>query len=85
MNKSAVITARLDADTAEALDAFAARRDRSRAWVIARAVDRYLEEEMHFEAFLQEGRDAIARGETLTHDEMIEEVARWKAARADRR
>ncbi|MES2096069.1 MAG: ribbon-helix-helix protein, CopG family [Pseudomonadota bacterium] len=84
MTKTAIVTARLDADTAEALDAFAARRERTRAWIVADAVSRYLEEETHFETFLQEGRDAITRGETLTHDEMVEEIRRWQAGRARR-
>lgn len=85
MTKSAIVTARLDADTAQALDAFAARRDRTRAWIVAQAVSRYLEEETHFEAFLQQGRDAIARGAVLTQEEMVDEVRQWQAGRANRR
>ena len=70
----AVITARIDADTLAALDALAARRERTRAWIVAKAIERYVEAETAFDAFLQEGEDAIARGDYLTHDELVAEI-----------
>ncbi len=81
MNKPAVITARLDAETLGALDALAAVQDRTRAALIERAVKRFVREETEFRAFLQEGKDAIDRGEFLTHDQLVLEIGRWKQSR----
>ncbi|MBX9816354.1 MAG: hypothetical protein A4S12_04110 [Proteobacteria bacterium SG_bin5] len=74
MSKTSVITARLDADTLAALDALAEKRERSRAWLVAKAIKRFVEEETAFDAFLQQGEDDIARGDFLTHEELVAEI-----------
>jgi predicted transcriptional regulator len=81
MGKTAVITARLDSDTLDALDGLAAVQDRTRAALIERAVKRFVREETEFRDFLSEGERAIDRGEFLTHDQMVTEIDRWKRAR----
>lgn len=70
MSKSAVITARLESDTAAKLDLLAEKLDRSRAWVIAKAIDQYVNEELEFMAFVQEGEDDIAAGRFHTQEEV---------------
>lgn len=70
MSKSAVITARVDPETLAGLDQIAARRDRTRAWIVAKAIERFVQEQLAFDAFVKEGEDAIARGDYLTQDEM---------------
>ena len=72
--KSVVVTARVDADLADRIDALAGKLDRSRAWIAAKALDRYVAEQSEFLAFLQEGEDAIERGDYLTHDELVAEI-----------
>ena len=74
MSKTAVITARLDAETLTALDALAAKRERSRAWLVAKAIKRFVEQETAFDAFVQEGDDAIDRGDYLTHEQLVAEI-----------
>ncbi|MBX9881148.1 MAG: ribbon-helix-helix protein, CopG family [Sphingomonas sp.] len=74
MSKTAVITARLDAETLAALDALAAKRERSRAWLVAKAIKRFVEEEAALDAFLQAGEDDFARGDYLTHEELVAEI-----------
>ena len=74
MSKSAVVTARLTPEVAADLDKLAAYRERSRAWLVAKAVERYVREEAEFFAFLKEGEDAIERGEYLTHEELVAEI-----------
>jgi predicted transcriptional regulator len=74
MSKTAVITARLDPDTFAGLDRLAAYYDRSRAWLVAKAVERYVQEEGQFFAFIQEGEDAIAAGDFVTHDQLVAEI-----------
>ena len=70
MSKSAVITTRLDNDALARLDALATMLDRSRAWIVAKAVQRYVDEELEFRAFVQEGVDAADRGELISQEEM---------------
>ena len=72
MSKTAVITARIDEDTLQALDALATDQERTRAWLVAKAIKRYVEEETAFRAFIKEGEDAIDRGEYYTQEQMEE-------------
>jgi predicted transcriptional regulator len=72
--KTSVVTARLDEETLAALDRLAEYHERSRAWLIAKAVTRYVKEESEFFAFLQQGEDEIARGDYVTHDELVAEI-----------
>jgi predicted transcriptional regulator len=75
MGKTSVITARLDTDTVAELDRLAAYCDRSRAWLISKAIEQYVKQEIEFMEFIQEGEDAIDRGEFLTQEQMEEWAA----------
>jgi predicted transcriptional regulator len=77
MSRSEIITTRVDSDTLDALDKIAARSERTRAWVAAKAIRHYVEEESAFHAFIQEGLDELDRGEFYTQEQMEE----WFAAR----
>lgn len=81
MSKTAVITARVAPDTLASLDALAESEQRSRAWLVGKAIERFVREETEFAAFLKEGEDAIDRGDYLTQEEMEAEIARWKRDR----
>jgi predicted transcriptional regulator len=72
MPKSTVVTTRIDEPTAEALDALALRLDRSRAWIVAKAVSRYVKDQARLLDLIREGDDSIDRGEYLTQDQMEE-------------
>lgn len=78
MSKPHVITARLDDETMAGLNRLAEYHERSRAWLVAKAVKEYVKEETEFFAFLQEGEDAIDRGEYLTHEELVAEIEAMK-------
>ena len=82
MAKSTVVTTRLDPDTTQALDALAERLDRSRAWIVSKAVDAYVRERTEFLDFIQEGEDAIDRGESYTQEQMEEWVQSLRRADA---
>ena len=83
MKRTSVITTRVDEDTLLGLDRIGAYHERSRAWLIAKAVERYVKQESEFFAFLQEGEDAIDRGNYLTQEELEEWIAnRHKTADA---
>src|SRR3546814_11575994 len=65
MSKSAVITARVDPETLALIDKLVAAQGRSRAWFVAKAVQRAAEAEADFLAFVHEGIDAADRGELI--------------------
>jgi predicted transcriptional regulator len=77
MGRTAVITTRVDEEMLDALDKLASRSERTRAWIIAKAIERYVEEESAFQAFVQEGLDELDRGEFYTQEQM----EAWFAAR----
>ncbi len=81
MSKTAVVTARVSEETLATLDKLSARLDRSRAWIVTRAIERYVEDESEFPAFLQVGRDDVDAGRVLTQEEV---EARFHAKREAR-
>jgi predicted transcriptional regulator len=83
MKKSAVVTTRLDAETLSSLNILAQRHDRSRAWIVAKAVKHYVEAEQAFFEYIQEGERAISQGEYFTQTEMVDWFDAKKAARAE--
>ncbi len=74
MGKTAVITARLDAQTLEMVDILAKAQGRSRSWFAAQAIQRVAESETDLRAFIQEGIDAIERGDVVPHEEVMREL-----------
>ena len=76
--KTSVVTARLDEDTLASLDLLAGRQERSRAWIVAKAIKQYVKEESEFLAFVQQGADDIARGDYVTHEELVAEIQAMK-------
>jgi len=77
MRKTTVVTARIDASSSEKLDRLASKLDRSRAWVIQQAIERYVDTELELLAFIQVGIDSADRGELISQEEM----EAWFAAR----
>ena len=78
---SKVVTARIKDEVLADIDRIAEMRDRSRAWVLSRMIEKAVERELEFRAFIQEGVDAIERGEYYTQEEMEEWVAGLKQSR----
>jgi predicted transcriptional regulator len=64
------INAVLDADIAK----LAALLQRSKSWVIERALEAYVAAEKQFIAAVQEGIDAAERGEVKPHEEVMERI-----------
>ncbi|UZK65111.1 CopG family ribbon-helix-helix protein [Sphingomonas sp. M1-B02] len=75
MSKTIVITGRIDTETSTSLDRLAASMERSRAWIIARAVEEYVRSETELMDSLDEAEREIDRGEYLTQEEMTAWVA----------
>jgi predicted transcriptional regulator len=74
MSKSAVITARVNEETLALVDRLASAEGRSRAWFVARAVREVAEREAEFQAFVQEGIDAVERGDVASHEEVMADL-----------
>jgi len=74
MSKTAVITARLDAETLELVDRLAGAQGRSRSWFAAQAIKQVAEREAEFWDFIQKGIDDIEAGRFVEHDEVMAEL-----------
>ncbi|MES2044176.1 MAG: ribbon-helix-helix protein, CopG family [Pseudomonadota bacterium] len=70
MSKTAVVTARIDAELAERLDQLAQDLDRSRGSLAARAIAQFVEEEAALVAAIREAEADIAAGNVHTQDEV---------------
>ncbi|WP_156680980.1 CopG family ribbon-helix-helix protein [Sphingomonas profundi] len=84
MTKSAIITARVDAETLALVDRIAKSQGRSRAWFAAQAIERAAEQETAYLAFVQEGIDAADRGELIPHEEVFREIRARRSRCAER-
>ena len=69
--KTAVVTARIPEDTLALIDQAVRQRGRSRCWFVAEAVKRAAHAQAEFDAFVQEGVDAIDCGDTVPHVEVM--------------
>lgn len=78
MAKPTVISARIDAETSAQLDAIALRADRSRAWLVAQAVQDFIDRDNELMAFLKPGLDDIAAGRVVTQEEMEQKFAKLR-------
>lgn len=76
MSNSAVISARVDADTLALVDRVSKAHGRSRAWFAARAIQKMAEREAEFLAFVQEGIDSADRKELIPHEEVLDRLER---------
>ena len=74
MAKSAVVTARLDAEISAELDRLAEHQDRSRSWLVAQAIERYVRAEGELLTFIKEGQDSLSRGDYVTHEQLVAEI-----------
>jgi predicted transcriptional regulator len=70
MNRPAAITARVDEATADKLDQLASELDRSRSWLIAKAVQEYVERETEFREMIRVAEEDLAAGRVHTQEEM---------------
>jgi plasmid stabilization system protein ParE len=67
---TAVITARLDAETLALVDKVSKAQGRSRSWFAARAIKQAAEAEAELQAFIQVGIDSADRGELTPYEEV---------------
>ena len=80
MSKSVVITARIGEALAADLDELAGRRDRSRAWLVEKAIAAFVADELELYRSLDEAEAQIDRGDYLTQEQV---EAGFRARRAE--
>jgi predicted transcriptional regulator len=74
MSKTTVLTTRVSAELSARIDELAKETERSRAWVIAKALERYVDDELEFIGAIREGERDIAEGRFVSHDELVAEI-----------
>ena len=65
----------LDERTRERLDRVARAYDRKRSWIIARAIQEYLDREEAFARAVEAGIESAGRGELVAHTDVMAEMA----------
>jgi predicted transcriptional regulator len=68
---------RMDTEKLARVDSIAKAVNRSRAWVINQAVDRYLEYEEWFVQQVQQGLDEADQGQFATAQQVKKRFAKW--------
>lgn len=79
---SGPLTLRVPVDVLEAIERVAETADRSRSWVIVRALRAYLREEGEEILAVRRGREQIAAGEADDMDDVLREIERIVAGKA---
>ncbi len=64
----------LDDETRARLDRIAGTYDRSRSWLIGRAVREYLDREEAYVQAVEKGIEAAEQGELVPHDQVMAEM-----------
>ena len=78
-------TIRMDTRTMKRIDGLARAMSRSRAWVINRAVEQYLEYEEWFVAEVEKGLEEASAGNLIDHDAVVKRWERKRAVKMDTR
>ena len=65
----------LDEQTRERLDRVAKAYERKRSWIIAKAIEEYLEREEAFARAVEAGIESAERGELIAHEDVMAEMA----------
>ncbi|NHZ48053.1 CopG family ribbon-helix-helix protein [Nitratidesulfovibrio liaohensis] len=73
----ATVTTRLDPETHDKLEALAKAMDRSRSWLVADAVRRYIEEENWQIAAIAEGVRLADAGDFASDEEVRQAFGEW--------
>lgn len=70
MSKTIVLTTRVPAELSARIDELALEMERSRAWVVAKAVERYVEEELELIEAIRIGERDIEEGRSFTQEQV---------------
>jgi predicted transcriptional regulator len=74
MSKIVVVTARITEELSADLDELARFRERSRAWLVEKAIAAFVERELDLYRSLEQAEAEIERGDYLTHEEFMAQL-----------
>ncbi len=74
MAASVVVTARISEQLSTDLDRLAAMRERSRAWLIEKAIAAFVQEDLDFRLSIEEAEAQIDSGDYTTHEDFMAEL-----------
>lgn len=78
---SDVVTVRLGPDVKDRLETLSRATRRSKSFLAAEAIERYLDEEAAFIAAVSEGLDQADRGEVVSHESVAAWIDSWGTGR----
>ncbi|MEO5336195.1 MAG: hypothetical protein H7841_04765 [Magnetospirillum sp. WYHS-4] len=78
---SAVVTVRLGQETKSRLESLSKATRRSKSFLAAEAIERYVADEAAFIAAVEEGIAAAERGELVSHEDILADLDRHRAQR----
>ncbi len=87
ITQNVIISIRLPSELIEKLDRLAAWQDRSRSYLASRAIEDFVERESQAMAAVEDGLEAIDRGEVLPHSDVkpwLQKLERGEHARPPR-
>ena len=84
MPEKDTFSVRLEPDKREKLDSLAASMDRPRSYLIAQAIDQFLDYHAWKLEQVEAGRDAADRGELVSHEELFDDLRRRYCRRQPR-
>lgn len=70
MSNTAVLTTRVPVELLQRIDTLAQETERSRAWLMAKAIERYVEEELELIEEIRTGERDIEEGRFFTQEEV---------------
>jgi len=85
MTKTAHMSVRIRPDLSEKVEALASAIDRSKSWVVERALEEYLETQAWQISEIQKGVAEADAGKLVPHDEVETWVDSWGRSREKRR
>jgi predicted transcriptional regulator len=80
MSSPRIISFRIAPEKVAELDLIAKSMDRDRSYLLNEAVETYITEQKRFSAMVEEGREDIRAGRTLSAEEVERMVGEWESA-----
>jgi predicted transcriptional regulator len=80
MTSPRTISFRIAPDKVAQLDLIAKAMDRDRSYLLNEAVETYLSEQRRFAAMVEEGREDLRNGRSLSHEEVERMMGEWERA-----
>jgi predicted transcriptional regulator len=78
MNTPRTVSFRIASEKVAELDEIAKTMDRDRSYLLNEAVESYLNQQREFAALVEEGREDVRQGRTLSSEDVERMVGEWE-------